>query len=323
MQNTYHRVAVELRKARSVVIGSHVKPDGDAVGSVLALTLALRDLGIPAVPTLADDALPPATYSFLPGFSLYVPAAELAPPGVFVALDSPNPERLGIAAGLMSAAAVSIVCDHHPDNIGFGDVNVIDPAAAASGQMVWRVLAALDYKPTADVALCCWVALTTDTGRFSYSNTSPDALRDGAAMVEAGVDPAESNRLVYESRSLASIVLEGIVVSRLTVANDGRVAYSWIDEADYGETGASPEETEHLIDALRALGGIDVVVLFRCHPDTVRVNLRSKAGFDVGAVSRRFGGGGHAPAAGFTFEGSFDSLLPALLALLPGGDPSR
>ena len=320
MLNTYHRVAVELRKARSVVIGSHVKPDGDAMGSVLALTLALRDLGIPAVPTLADDAPPPSSYSFLPGFSLFVPAADLEAPGVFVALDTPNPERLGSAADLMAAADLTIVCDHHPDNVSFGDVNVIDAHAAASGQMVWRILEALDYTPTADVALCCWVALATDTGRFSYSNTSPDALRDGAAMLETGVDPAEASRLVYENRSLASIVLEGLVVSRLTLANGGRVAYSWVDETDYDETGARPEETEHLIDALRTLGGIDVVALFRTHPDTVRVNLRAKSGFDVGAVCRRFGGGGHAPAAGFTHDGSLESLLPALLALLPGSD---
>ncbi len=320
MQHTYHRAAVELRKARSVVVCSHVKPDGDAIGSVLALTLALRDLGVAAVPTLADDAPPPSTYSFLPGFSLFVPAEDLEPARVFVALDTPNPERLGRAADLMAASDLTIVCDHHPDNISFGDVNIVDPAAAASGQMVWRILESLDYTPTADVALCCWVALTTDTGRFAYSNTSPEALRDGAAMLEAGVDPAESHRLVYEDRSHASIVLEGRVVGRLTLANEGRVAYSWVDDADYDDTGASPAETEHLIDALRRLGGIDVAVLFRRHSESVRVNLRSKSGFDVGVVSRRFGGGGHAPAAGFTYDGSFDSLLPALLSVLPGGD---
>ncbi|MBS3957175.1 MAG: bifunctional oligoribonuclease/PAP phosphatase NrnA [Clostridiales bacterium] len=315
----YRHIAAALRKASSVVIGSHVKPDGDAIGSMLGLTLALQSLGIAAVPALADDAPPPFTYSFLPGFALCVPAATLAPPEVFVALDTPNPERLGMAADLFAKADLRIVCDHHPDNTRFGDLNVVDPEAAASGQMVWRIIEALNLTPTPDVALCCWVALATDTGRFSYSNTTPDALRDGAAMVEAGANVAEAHRLVYENRSMASLRLEARVVSRLSIHHGGRVAYSWITDGDYAETGAQPAETEHLVDTLRALGGVDVAILLRVHPDHVRVNLRSKTDFDVSAVARRFGGGGHVPAAGFTFDGPVDALLPPLLDALPGG----
>jgi len=316
----YHRVAVELRKATSVAICSHVKPDGDAVGSTLALTLALRDAGIPAVPTLADAADPPASYEFLPGFGLYVKAADLEPPDVFVALDTPNLDRLGWAADLARAARVLIVIDHHPDNALFGSVNLVDPRAAASGLMVWRLLRALDVRPSPEVALCCWVALVTDTGRFAYSNTTPDALRDAAAMLEARADAAEAHRMLYESRTPAALALETRVLGRLTLANGGRVAYAWVEDADYEETGAHPWETEHLVDAVRALEGIDVALLFRVHSDSIRVNLRAKTGFDVSAVARRWGGGGHTAAAGFTLKGDLESVLGQLLPHLPGGE---
>lgn len=316
----YHRIAVELRKAASVAICSHVKPDGDAVGSTLALTLALRQAGIPAVPTLADAADPPGSYEFLPGFGLYVRAADLEPPDVFVALDTPNLERLGAAADLARSARVLVVMDHHPDNALFGSVNLADPKAAATGLMVWRLLRALEIVPSPEVALCCWISVVTDTGRFAYSNTTPDALRDAADMLEAGADAAEAHRMLYESRTAAGLALETRVLGRLTIANRGRVAYAWIEDADYADTGARPWETEHLVDAVRAIEGIDVALLLRVHTDGVRVNLRAKTGFDVSAVARRWGGGGHTAAAGFTLAGDLTSVLAQVLPHLPGGE---
>ena len=315
----YHRAVVELRKADSVAVCAHVKPDGDAIGSVLALTLALREAGVPAVPVLADGSEAPATYGFLPGHSLFVAASDLEPVDTFVALDTPNIDRLGNAAELFNAARTTIVLDHHPDNTGMGSVNITDAGAAATGLMVWRLLEPLSVAPSADIALCCWTALVTDTGRFAYGNTTPDALREGAAMLEAGVDPAEAHRMLYESRSLASLALEALVISRIQVVNDGRVAYTWVSAEDYVSTGATVEETEHLVDAVRAIAAIDVAILLRVHPDHVRANLRAKTGFDVGSVARHFGGGGHAPAAGFTGAGDRETVLSGLLPLLPGG----
>ncbi|HET6498175.1 MAG TPA: DHH family phosphoesterase [Coriobacteriia bacterium] len=316
----YHRAAVELRKASSVAVCAHMKPDGDGIGSVLALTLGLKGAGIPAVPTLADGDEPPGSYAFLPGFGLFVPPEDLEPPDVFVALDTGNPDRLGAAAGLAEAARVLIVIDHHPDNTMFGTVNLVNARAAASGLLVWRLLAAMDVPPTREIATCCWVALVTDTGRFAYGNTSADALRDGAAMLEAGADPAEVHRVLYESRTSAALALDARVLARLTVANNGRVAYAWVGDDDYAETGAAPWETEHLVDSVRAIRGVDVAVLFRVHPGSVRVNLRSKDRFDVGAVARGRGGGGHAAASGFTFDGPLDAVIADLLPSLPGGD---
>lgn len=316
----YHRAAVALRHAESVVVCGHVRPDGDAVGSVLAATLALRHAGIAAVPTLADDAPPPATYAFLPGFALYTPASELETPAAFLALDSPSLERLGVAAEMASAATSLIVMDHHPEAEEFGGVNILDPTSSATGQLVWKLLEVLEVSPTPEIAMCCFVALQTDTGRFQYSNTTPESFRHAAELLEAGVDPAEVSRLVYESRSAASIALEGRALSRITVVNGGHVGYSWIADEDFILAGAQRGDGEQLIDSVRALGGIDVALLFSLRGDEVRVNLRAKTGFDVGAVARAFGGGGHKAASGFTVPAPLDDLLPKLLALLPGGD---
>jgi phosphoesterase RecJ-like protein len=287
------------------------------------MTLALRAAGISAAPTLADERPAPSTYRFLPGHSLYVPASDLEPPDVFVALDTPIPERLGAAERLMRQAKTTIVFDHHPDATSFGDICVCDPTMAATGQMVWRFLEALEVRPTPEIALALYVALMTDTGRFSYDNTRPEALRDAADMLEAGVEPAYAARMVYQERSASSLDIESRALARLTKVNGGRVAWTFLDDHDFIESGARPEEAEHVVDAVRALGGVDVVVLLRQKGTEVRGNLRAKTGIDVGSVARAFGGGGHRAAAGFTMlDATVPQVMERLLAMLPGSAES-
>jgi phosphoesterase RecJ-like protein len=315
----FHHALVALRRATSVVVCGHVRPDGDAVGSVLGMTLALREAGISAVPTLANAEDPPSTYSFLPGFGLYVPADQLEAPDVFMAMDTPTSARLGLAEPLSKAAETLIVFDHHPGGDEYGAINVLDPAASATAELVWQFAAILG-EPSADVAECCYVGLVTDTGRFSYANTTAHSLRDAADMVDAGVIPADVAHHVYQSRSSASLAIESRALSRLTLANHGHVAYAWLTDADFAELDVLPEEAENLPDAIRVIGGIEAAVFLRQHATEVRVNLRSKTGADVGSIAARFGGGGHRAASGFTFEGDIESLMPILLPLLPGGD---
>jgi len=320
VQAAYHHALVALQRASSVVVCAHVRPDGDAMGSVLALTLALRENGIPAVPTLAHGSHTPSTYSFLPGFNLFVPVHDLEAPQVFVALDSPNLDRIGDAAKLAKAAETVIVIDHHPDTLAFGNVLLHNSAAAATGEIVWDLVKQLAEPPSADVAQCCYVGLVTDTGRFCYDNTTADSFRAAAEMVDAGANPAEIAVAVFQSRSAASLAIESRAMSRLTLANGGRVAYAWVTDADFEELAVQSEEAESLPDAVRVLEGIDVAMLLRQAGGEVRGNLRSKAGFDVSAVARHFGGGGHRAASGFTFSGTLEQLLPQILALMPGGE---
>lgn len=321
MPTPYHRAAVYMRHASSVVVCAHVRPDGDAVGSALGLVLALRAAGIPAIPTLANLRRAPASYAFLPGHSLYVPVADLEVPDVFVALDVPNSERLGLAEELAKSANTLITIDHHPDNQQFGEINILDAQSASTAQLVWHLLDPLGVKPTPEIASCLYVGLMTDTGRFQYDNTGPSALRDAADMVEAGADPAELARLVYQERNVCSLALEARIMSRITLANNGAVAYALVYDEDFADTGAQPEDGENLPDAIRVIGGVQAIVLLRQFgPDEVRGNLRAKTGYDVGAVAREMGGGGHHAAAGFTVEGTIDDVLPRLLALLPGSE---
>lgn len=316
----YLRAAQALAGAASAVVCGHVDADGDAIGSVLGLTHALRRLGIAATPALAEDRDAPDTYAFLPGSSLLRRASELDAPSVLVAVDTPNPERLGTAAALAERAGTTIVLDHHPDNALYGDINLVDPGAAAVGQIVWRLLPLLDLAPDADIALCLYVALLTDTGRFQYSNSNSTVLRDAAAMIDAGLDAHAVYERVYESQTLEHMEIVGLVKSRVRLANGGHVAYSWVTDDDFLQTGALLETTENLVDAIRVIGGVDVVFLAKLAGGDCRVSLRAKGHADVGGVARHFGGGGHVAAAGFSFECDFDGMLARLLPLLPGAE---
>jgi phosphoesterase RecJ-like protein len=314
----YHHAVVALRHATSVVVCGHVRPDGDAMGAVLAMTLALRDNGIAAVPTLPHGIHVPTTYSFLPGYGLFVPAHDLEVPQVFVACDCPTLDRLGDAAKLAKGAETIIVIDHHPDAEEFGHIMVHDSEAAAACQLVWGLLKGFEKPATEEIAQCCYVGLLTDTGRFCYENTCSPAFRAAAEMVDAGVQPAEVALYVYQSRSPASLAIEARAMSRLTIANGGQVAYAWVTDADFEELDATPEDAESLSDAIRVVEGVEVAMLLRQSGGEVRGNLRSKSGFDVSEVAGHFHGGGHRAASGFTFPGTIEQLLPQILPMFPG-----
>ncbi len=307
-----------IRSARDVVICAHVDPDGDAVGAVLGLALGLRKAGIKATPTLADPDGRPEAYSFLPGFDLYEPVSHLDVPDVFVALDTPTPARLGEALPFAECARGRVVIDHHPDSACFLDsVCMIDAKAAATGELVWDLLQQLGVQLDADIATCLYTSLVTDTGRFQYTNTTAETLRHAAAMMDAGVKANAVYREVYESRSRGALELVGRTLSRMTLANGGAVAYSWIDDEDLAECGVTASETETLIDQVRQLRGVDAVFLVKFGGGRAKVSLRSKGAADVGAVARTMGGGGHCAAAGFTWDGPMDVLLDTLLPRLP------
>jgi bifunctional oligoribonuclease and PAP phosphatase NrnA len=312
-------VAKALLEAQRAIVCAHVTPDGDAVGSVLALTMALRAAGVDAVPTLADPRHGPSTYAFLVGFDLYRAAALLEPAGVFVALDTPNWNRLGAAEHLARAARTLVVIDHHADNEAFGTVGLLDTSAASTASIVWRLLPALGVEPDAAIASACLVGLMTDTGRFSYGNTTPLAFRDAAGMLDAGADARDLYTRVYETRSAAALALLGRVLSRITLANGGHIAYSWMTGEDLTETGAVPDDTENVVDAVRQVDGVDAVVFFKVQQDSVKISLRAKSpAVDVAAVAHAFGGGGHTAAAGAAAPLPLHFAIEAVLARLPG-----
>lgn len=319
--DTLETVAGALRSASRVTIGSHVDPDGDAMGSCLGLAHALDAIGVECSLVLAEGAAVPVTYGFLPGSGRFVAASAEATPDVFVALDSPRTRRLGDSEALALAAGVLVMIDHHPDAAPEGAINYFDSSAAATGAIVWQLLPYLGVEPDTTIATCLYAALLTDTGRFSYSNTTPDTLRIAAEMTAAGAHPNDIYTAIYENRSPGAQRLVGVTLSRVTLANHGRVAYSWVTSDDFAEFDARPEEAENLIDFVRALGGVDAVLLAKVDDGTVKASLRAKGDLDVGSIARALGGGGHRAAAGFTHAGDMDSLLATVLPLLPGGRP--
>lgn len=312
-----HAVAEAVRGSQIIAVCSHVDPDGDAVGSVLALARGLESLGREVHRVLASGKRAPVTYAFLEGAERFVRAADLpVRPDLVFALDAPSPVRLGEAAALLEGTQV-VVMDHHPDNARFGAVNVVDPEAPSTSTLVWELLLSLAVEPDQCVLDCVFCGLMTDTGRFSYANATPRAFRTAAQLAEAGARTGWVYRNVYERRSHAALKLVARTMDRLTFANGGAVAYSWITDEDLRETGALPEETEDLIDSVRVVDGPDVVALFKCSPERVKGSLRAKDGADVGAVARALGGGGHRAAAGFTIEGTLSEAIAAVLPLLP------
>lgn len=319
LESALAAAAAALRGATSVIIGSHVEPDGDAVGSTLGLASALTLAGIDAGVVLASGSGCPSTYAFLPGSDRYRDPDDFEAPDVFVSLDSPALHRLGRAEPLARSARTLIAIDHHPDASADGHINVLDPEAAATGCLVWRLLPHLGVTADRATADCLYAALLTDTGRFSYGNTTPHTLRTAADLVDAGAHPHEIYAAIYETRSPGAQLLLGRTLERIALANGGQIAYAWIDGNDFTETGARPEEAENLIEYVRALGGVRAVFLAKVNGGTVRVSLRAKDETDVGAIARGFGGGGHRAAAGFTWEGTLTGLLETLLPALPGG----
>lgn len=306
-------IATALREHERFLVVTHENPDGDALGSLLAATLALRQLGKDAVMYLAGDTPLPREYAFMPLAGLVRKPPDDADERVLLALDCAKEERLGDEEVLTRAALVVDV-DHHHDNTCFGDLNLIVPDASSTGEVLRDVIAALGLELTAELAEPLYIALVTDTGRFQYANTTPKALRLAAELVEAGADIHAVFQQVYESVEFAKLKLLARVLERAEVLEGGRVVVSHLLRTDFAEVGASEPYAEGLIDTLRAVEGSELSVLIREPPrdggPVHRVSLRSSIDeIDVSAIARLFGGGGHRQAAGFSSDAPLEEIV--------------
>lgn len=304
-------LAAVLRKRDDFVICGHVSPDGDCIGSQLALMHVLRAIGKRATCLLAQDEPPDTQLSFLPGIDELVPAASYTGPAhTFIAVDVPTRARIGeAAAALRDACDLAITIDHHAVDTTMSDLVYVDPDIASTTMLVWELAGLLEAERPAAVALCAYTGLVTDTGRFQYQNTDAEALSAAASMVAAGADAAFVARNIFQNRSLASVRLEAYAIERMRFSVDGSLVLSWIDNDDFTRTGGSKADAEPIIDALRALQGVRVACMLRDQGDTVRGSLRAKDDTDVERIARAFGGGGHRAAAGFTLPGPIDDAI--------------
>lgn len=314
MQRTILKLAAEaLLKAERIVLASHVNPDGDTLGSSLALTHALRALGKTAIP-LSHDGVP-EILRWMPGAEWVQREAGRDDFDLAVVCDTGTTERIGRARAVVERAPVSICVDHHLSEGDFGQIRVVDSRAAATGELVFELLRAMRAPFSRAIADCLLCALITDTGSFRYMNVTPNTFRIAGALMRCGACPAAISELVFENRSYGSVKLLGRALDSLKVSEDGRVAWAHIRAQDFEELGATDEETEGIVNHVRAVSTVQIGVLFREIPGKrVRISLRARDGQDVSAIAHLFGGGGHRLAAGCHHEPPLEAAEAEVIA---------
>ncbi len=311
-------IAQELRAARRILMSLHRQPDGDSIGSTLAIAMALRRLGQEVTVTSPDPV--PHAYDFLPGVETIVPWRELGSAQFdLVALyDCADERRPGAPRPLRDYAPRILNVDHHATNSRFGDVVFVDPVAAASAELAYRTLELLGVTVDRDLALLLYVGLETDTGGFRYATTTPGSHRLAARLLDAGIEPGEVSELVYERQSVGGLRLLGLALDSLRLRPELSLAYFVLGDDAFAEAGATAQDAETIgiVDYARRLEGIEVAGLLRSDgPGEVKLSLRSKGQVNVAELAARIGGGGHERAAGATLMGDLAQAEEVLLGL--------
>ena len=304
-------IAAFVRGADRFVLTGHSPLDGDGLGSALGLCRSLRLAGKTA--HVVSDAPVPSMLRWLPGASevvawtpgAYTSDPRLADPQALLCFDSGDTSRLGGPHRELPRSAALVNVDHHVSNTGYGVLNWVEADAPSVGAMVFRLIKALGLPVDPDVALPLYLSLVEDTGRFSYSNTTPAALRAGADLVEAGAEPERITNHLYRNEDLGTMRLRARCVERLETAADGRLATTYVTWTDLEELGLlAGDQGREMVEVAIGLEGTEVGILFRgLRPgEGTKISFRSKSAFDVAAPSVARGGGGHKKAAGCTVK---------------------
>lgn len=312
-RNSALAAAEFLKSARRVLIVTHKNPDGDAVGSALALEEGLNSLGI-ETRNLNVDPMPKAL-QWLTGTerAIAVQDSEFVPDTLLI-LDCNSIARTGFPEETFAGIPRRIVVDHHLSDGPVPPGSLIDSTAPASGTLVWELLQALGAAITPSQAEALYVALHTDTGGFRFGNTDAGAFVLAANLVERGARPAHVAQMLLEREDPSRLKLLGLALATLTVVLRGRVAFVRVDLSMFRDTDTSDEHTDGFVNYPRAVDGVEVAILFKEKaPGLWRVALRSKGAIDVASAASRFGGGGHRNAAGATLEGGFDEVSSTIL----------
>ena len=312
-------VAAEIKAGDRFLLTTHENPDGDALGSLLAMHRILEALGKDSVMFLAANDFPlPVEYRFLPLEEVFhEPPADIAD-RVAIFLDCGNIDRIPVDF-LRNGENKVINIDHHHDNTRFGTVNLVDVAASCTAEILYYLAGLLGVELTPEIANALYVALVTDTGKFMYENTDARSHRMAAGLIEAGVEVNDVYRRLYEHAPIEKLRLLALALEKIQLREDDRLAVTYISAEDYASTGASEALTEGIIDHLRTIDGAVVAAVVRDLGESGRfarkVSMRSTDGrVDVSAIARATGGGGHRRAAGFSTDLSYDEVVAFLAA---------
>ncbi len=310
MKENFQAIARALRENQRFAVLSHVRPDGDALGSTLALALSLKELGKEVRAWNEDGML--EKYGFVAQADLLTkPPAAPEDFDVAIALDTAVQNRLGTTAGAIKSAKLWINVDHHPSNPGYGDLVHIDSSAPATGQILFELITSQNLPMTPAIAENLYVAISTDTGSFQYSNTTARTFEIAAELVKCGVDVGRVSQLLYENFPRRRVELLRELLGTMQFACEGKLAWFSLSRATARRLGVLPEDNEGLIDHLRAIEGVIVAIFFEELADgKVRVSMRSKnKAVDVCAICQSFGGGGHVLAAGARVRGGLEEVV--------------
>ncbi len=310
--------AVEVvRGAESLALACHVNPDGDALGSMLALHHLCRAQGVASVASWSEPFVVAPHYDFLPGLHLTTKPSDFPEaPEVMMTFDCGSLARLGDLVGPAQAAGELIVVDHHLNNDLYGTINVVDVDAAATAVVVRELARMLGWPLTRDAALCLYTGLVTDTGRFQYSNTTPQVFELACELSQFDLPIAAVTRQLFEEHRFHYLKMVGACLARAELDRDLRFVATWVTNFDLDGFDVDIEETEGLIDLVRRTAEAEVACVCKETDEGIRVSLRSVSDIDVGAIATRFGGGGHKYAAGFIAPYPVTGVLDRIKAAL-------
>jgi phosphoesterase RecJ-like protein len=303
------RAAAVIEAATSLAITCHVNPDGDALGSALALAHAARAAGKEAVVAFGGPQDMADTLGFLDMTPLVSPAEFPRDPECMVVFDVAAPSRLAELGSNAGRAEVVIVIDHHISNDGFGDITVIHPEIAASAQLATYLIEALGWPIDETVATCLMVGIVTDTGRFQYSSTTGETMRVAARLIDAGVKPEVIGQAIYESVPFGYLQLSSAVLGRATLEEDLGLVWSTMTSEDLEAAGIGYAQADALIDDLRIAREAGVALLLKQTDTGWKGSMRSRGEVDVARIADSFGGGGHHNAAGFHATGTAAEIV--------------
>ncbi|MEE9555221.1 MAG: bifunctional oligoribonuclease/PAP phosphatase NrnA [candidate division Zixibacteria bacterium] len=314
-QALINSVLSSINEKKRFLITSHQDPDGDSLGSQIALYHALRNMGKEVI--IANQGIMPSKYNFMDpdGIVKFESGPlEFDPECVFV-LECPSLERTGFVEKLIPGSATILNIDHHPDNEEYGDVNLIDVDSSAVGETLYLIFEKGNVPITREIAVALYAAIISDTGRFRFSSTTSRCMLIASKLVESGADPKFISDKISSNLAPETIKLLGHTLAGLKLDKNGKIGYVAIDSHSLIESGADIENSEGFVDMILSISGIHIGILFKeLNRDRVKVSVRSQNGCDAAAFAKIFDGGGHVNAAGFAQDGSLDKVIDMVIA---------
>lgn len=312
----YQELSRTLQQHDHFAIISHFRPDGDAIGSTLALGLLLRSLGKKVLMWNSDPV--PQRYAFLSGTQDILPVPDDMPEDVqvMICVDTGDIKRLNQnVQNIFNKAPFTINIDHHHTNTHYAQLNVVEGGAAACGCMIYKLLRTMGAELSREIAEALYAAISTDTGSFQYSSTTPEVMRIAAELIEAGVNVGDINRRIYQEVPPTCFITQREVLNNMVIEENGTISHYSMPAGRKAELGVGMEDTKDLVDIIRVMQGVKVAAIFEDLEDgRIRVSLRSKdPAIDVSAIAGMHGGGGHCMASGIRMRGPLEEAREAVL----------